>query len=75
MTQVETRPTRRLADDELSPWAIKRGEWNDDEDGLTIGTALFAALVGSGMWICAYLIARAAWTALVAIRFPEIGVF
>ena len=56
--------TRRLTDDELSPWAVKRGEWNDDADRPSALPAMFcAAFVGGLMWVALIWIARAVYAA------------
>jgi hypothetical protein len=78
---VETRAPRRLSDEELSPWAEKRGDWNDDieplprREGLIL-TLLFAFMVGAPLFLLAlHWLVGAVFGAVMAIRFPEIGVY
>ena len=65
-TVPQERQTRLLTEDELSPWAVKRGQFNDAiEADERVGSPLVAillwALIGGGLWL---MIIHAVYAAL-----------
>lgn len=65
-TQPQERQTRLLTEEELSPWAVKRGEFNDaieadEKAGLPVAAILLWAVIGGGIWL---MIFHAVWSAL-----------
>ena len=77
---VETRAPRRLDDAglaELPRYAnLRTGEMAEPPRvSIHPMTLLAAALIGAGMLVIGFWVVNAVWTALMAIRFPEIGVY